>query len=430
MASLNASIASECLQLKNYVASYASTRAYAGAFECFYNALGNKNPDFLPSDETSRRYFDLWDKAGEELPDAAAAADTYLWCAAVSFDLGLLFDSTSPLNFFLSILYPNLLMNISHTFCDMYADEETTRKNQEIFQSLRSTLSERIERSDWMTPYSKARAMEKVNAMQCHHGIFDWSKYEADMPVSSDICSAMHEIGISYVTKMMSYSGENKDLDHIVASLYLTPATGIPAYAPNSFYIRNCNAMCILPSTSILTDMNPELPFQTFVIAHEICHGFDSEGSRYNANGEFGDWWSIDDKLEFKKKQNQLIDAFNQYYIGGSTFCNGAKTIDEDMADLGGLEISWYNALKSLSIKYDGAELEDMKRRFFKTYALLWAQYKTLEEKIKSVGNDEHSAYEYRVNGIVNNIDDWYSLFDVTPQSRFYLSADRRVHLW
>ena len=430
VADLDAGVAGECRQLEKYVASFATTKADVGALARFSEALGNRNPDFIPSDEVSRQYFGLLDRVGQELPDAVDAADAYLWCMAVSYDLGLLSDPTSQLNFFLTILYPNLLMNISHTFCDMYANPETIRKNKEIFESLRSTMGERIDRSDWMTPYSKARAIEKVDAMECHLGILDWSRYEADMPVSDDICSALHEIGACYVTKMMRISGESHNLDHIVASLYCTPGIGIPAYAANSFYLRNCNAMCILPSTSILTEMNPEFPFQTYVIAHEICHGFDADGALYNALGEFGDWWSIDDKLEFRKRQNQLIEIFNQYYVGGTTFCDGARTTDEDMADLGGLEIAWYTAVRTLEKKYSGDELTEMKRRFFKSYAVFWAQYISPEEKIALVGKDEHSLLEYRVNGIVNNIDDWYQLFDVTPQSKFYLSPERRVSLW
>ena len=136
------------------------------------------------------------------------------------------------------------------------------------------------------------------------------------------------------------------------------------------------------------------------------------------------------DRLVFKRKQDQLTGIFNQYYVGGKTFCNGAKTITEDMADLGGLEIAYRTTARELEGKFGGDELMEMKRRFFRSYAVLYAQYSSLEEKIKQVQNDVHSINEYRINGIVNNIDDWYQLYDVTPKSRLYLSPERRVHLW
>ena len=291
-------------------------------------------------------------------------------------------------------------------------------------------MAERIGQSEWMSPYTKAIAREKIDAMECHTGILDWSKYEADMPVSGDFCSALHEIGRSYVSKLMANSGDNTSLDHIIASLYIMTTGGSRAYTANAFYIQTVNAMCILPSTSILMDMNTEFPFLTYIIGHEMCHGFDANGANFNARGELGDWWAIDDRLVFKKKQEQLIGIFNQYYVDGLTFCNGAKTITEDMADLGGMEIAWITTSRELEEKYGGEELQEMKRRFFKSYAVFYAKYTSIEEKLKLVEEDDHTLNEYRVNGIVNNIDDWYQLFDVTPDSKYYLAPERRVYLW
>ena len=120
----------------------------------------------------------------------------------------------------------------------------------------------------------------------------------------------------------------------------------------------------------------------------------------------------------------------NQYYVDGLTFCNGAKTITEDMADLGGMEIAWITTSRELEEKYGREELQEMKRRFFKSYAVFYAKYTSIEEKLKLVEEDDHTLNEYRVNGIVNNIDDWYQLFDVTPDSKYYLAPERRVYLW
>ena len=100
------------------------------------------------------------------------------------------------------------------------------------------------------------------------------------------------------------------------------------------------------------------------------------------------------------------------------------------MADLGGLEIAYYTTARELESKFGGEELLEMKRRFFRCYAILYAMYFSLDEKLELVKNDEHSLNEYRVNGIVNNIDDWYQLFDVTPERKFYLAPERRVYLW
>ena len=425
---LDASIPAECRKMKNYVKSFEATKSGKSAFECFASALGNKNPDFLPADSMTRQCFGLVDKM--ESTEMKEAADAFLWCAAVCFDMDIILHPVTQLNFFMTVLYPNLLVNISHTFCDMYAKPECGVRNKDIFESLRSTMAERIDQSEWLSPYTKAGARKKIDAMECHTGMLDWSIYEADMPASGDFCSALHEVGCSQISKLIAISGDNCNLDHIIAAYYMTPMTGSSAYSANSFYLRNANAMCILPSTSLLMDMNPEFPFLTYIIGHEMCHGFDADGANYNERGELCDWWSIDDRLVFKRKQDQLTGIFNQYYVGGKTFCNGAKTITEDMADLGGLEIAYRTTARELEGKFGGDELMEMKRRFFRSYAVLYAQYSSLEEKIKQVQNDVHSINEYRINGIVNNIDDWYQLYDVTPKSRLYLSPERRVHLW
>ncbi|MCQ2156315.1 MAG: hypothetical protein MJY57_03845 [Bacteroidales bacterium] len=425
---LDAGNPAECRLLKEYVESFAATKAGSGAIGRFASALGNRNPDFVPSGSATRQYFELAEKMeGTEMKEAAAA---FLWCAAVAFDMDFKLNARTQTKFIQTALYPNLQTNMSHKFCDENVDPECGARNRAIFEALRSTMGERIERSEWMTPYTKACAREKLDAMECHTGILDWSRYEAEMPVSGDFCSALHEVGVSNISKLMAISGENGNLDHLIAISSMTPFLAATAYAANSFYIKNANAMCILPSSTLLMDMNPEFPFMTYVIAHELCHGFDSDGASYNALGQFGDWWSINDRLVFKKKQEQLIGIFNQYYVGGTTFCNGARTTAEDMADLGGLEIAYYTTARELEKKYSGEELLEMERRFFKSYAVFYAQHFSLEEKIKHAAEDEHSINEYRINGIVNHIDDWYRLFDVTPERKLYLSPDRRVSLW
>ena len=428
LSNLDAGVPDECVQIKEYFSRVASpTKAADGAFDRFAAALGNANPYFVPTDDASRQYFELIDGMGNDMLEAANA---FIWCSAASLDISVVFEPENMANVLVAFLSPNLLMNMSHTFCDLYSTAENIRKNKEVFEGLRNTMIERIEKSEWMTARTKTLAREKLEAMECHTGILDWAKYEADMPVSSDFCSAFHEVCSSYITKLMNNSGDDDNIDHIIAAAYMTPFVGYPAYDANSFYLRTCNTMCILPSTEILMDMNPDFPFISYVIAHEMCHGFDTEGCSYNASGEFGDWWAAEDKLEFVKKKEQLIDIFNQYYVGESVFCDGAMTIDEDMADLGGMEIAWYTALKELEGKYTGDQLLDMKRRFFKSYAVFYAQYLSLEDKIKSVREQVHSINEYRVNGIVNHIEDWYSCFDVTSEQTYFLSPGRRVHFW
>ena len=428
LADLDANVPEECARIKEFIARNTSrTKAAGSAFERFGAALGNENPDFVPTDDVTRQYFEAIDGMGNDMVDAANA---FLWCVAASIDINILFEPETMINFLMVFLSPNLLMNMSHTFCDTYTTAENIRKHKAIFEDLRSTMIERVGRSEWMTASTKALAREKLEAMECHTGILDWPKYEADMPDATDFCSAFHEVSASYITKLMGVSGDNSNIDNIIAAAYMMPMVGYPAYEANSFYLRNCNTMCILPSTEVLMDMNSDFPFINFVIAHEMCHGFDSEGCDYNARGEFGDWWTKEDKLAFGKKKDSLIELFNHYQVTESVYCNGALTINEDMADLGGMEIAWYNAERELESKYRGDELREMERRFFKSYAVFYAKYISLDDKIKAVSDQDHSLYEFRINGILNNIGDWYSLFDVTGGQKYCMAPELRVHFW
>lgn len=124
----------------------------------------------MPTDDATRRYFEIIDGMGNDMLEAANA---FLWCAAASLDINVLFEPETMANVLLTFMSPNLLMNISHTFCDSYTTAGNIRKNEEIFEVLRNTMIERIDLSEWMTPGTKALAREKLEAMKCHTGILD-----------------------------------------------------------------------------------------------------------------------------------------------------------------------------------------------------------------------------------------------------------------
>lgn len=167
LSSLDAGVPDECMQIKEYIARTAASSAKAadGAFEHFSAALGNANPDFVPTDDATRQYFELIDGMGNDMLEAANA---FLWCSAESLDINILFEPETMVNVLLAFMSPNLLMNIPHTFCDSYTTAENIRKNEEVFEGLRNTMIERIDKSEWMTAGTKMLAREKLEAMECH----------------------------------------------------------------------------------------------------------------------------------------------------------------------------------------------------------------------------------------------------------------------
>jgi len=170
------------------------------------------------------------------------------------------------------------------------------------------------------------------------------------------------------------------------------------------------------------------------VIGHEIGHGFDDQGSKYDGQGRLEDWWTESDRAEFEKRTSALIaqyDGFSPAQLNGSHHVNGALTIGENIGDLGGLGIAWKAYLLSL----DGQEppvVDDLTgaQRFFLSWAQAWQQKSRDEEVIRLLSIDPHSPNEFRCNQIVRNIDEFYDAFNVDSNDNLWLNPAERVTIW
>jgi predicted metalloendopeptidase len=174
------------------------------------------------------------------------------------------------------------------------------------------------------------------------------------------------------------------------------------------------------------------------VIGHEIGHGFDDQGSRYDGRGALVDWWTVEDRSEFEARTRALVDQFNAYsptQLSDEYSVNGALTIGENIGDLGGLSI----ALKAYLLSRDdvSASHEDASgdgftpvQRFFLGWAQVWRTAVRNEEAVRRLAVDPHSPPEFRCNGAARNIDAFYDAFDVQPGDGLYLEPSARVTIW
>ena len=161
-------------------------------------------------------------------------------------------------------------------------------------------------------------------------------------------------------------------------------------------------------------------------IGHELCHAFDSSGAQYGPDGKCLEWWTISDKLRYKEKQNQMKSLYNQFVISSDgSSVSGERTLDENLADLGGFTVAYDTFLSQKIDELTDEELIEQRKVFFQSFAIYWA--------IPDKGdweNDVHSPYEFRIRGVVCNMDDWYNLYDVKFGDTYYLSPDQRIILW
>jgi putative endopeptidase len=176
---------------------------------------------------------------------------------------------------------------------------------------------------------------------------------------------------------------------------------------------------------------------------HEIIHGFDSNGAKFDQLGNYGPLWANEsDSQEFAKRAQQLIDYYSSLEI--MPFVTGLKndgayTVAENVADLDGFFLAYDSYKKHLEKQgFTGKQLRLQKQRFYEAYGYLWsskwsadyAKDRTLGNDSKGVKKDNHSLFRERVNGVVTNTDDWYDLFDVKTSDKLYVAPEKRIRIW
>jgi endothelin-converting enzyme/putative endopeptidase len=167
------------------------------------------------------------------------------------------------------------------------------------------------------------------------------------------------------------------------------------------------------------------------VIGHELSHGFDDKGSKFDGNGNLRMWWTEEDRAEFEKRAGGLVEQYNGFEAIEGKYVNGELTLGENIGDLGGLSVAY--AAYRLSLGDSPAPVIDGltgDQRFFLGWAQIWRRLYRDPELVRRLNVDPHSPSEFRVNGIVRNMDAWYDAFEVSEDDELYLAPEDRVRIW
>ena len=167
------------------------------------------------------------------------------------------------------------------------------------------------------------------------------------------------------------------------------------------------------------------------VIGHELSHGFDDKGSKYDGHGNLRKWWTEEDRAEFEKRAAGLVEQYGKFEPIEGNFVNGKLTLGENIGDLGGLSVAY----EAYRLSLDGKEAPVIDgltgdQRFFLGWSQAWRRLYRRQELLKRLIDDPHSPSEYRVNGIVRNMDAWYKAFDIGKDAELYLAPEDRVRIW
>ena len=345
-------------------------------------------------------------------------------------------------NNFLSIY---LRYELSRAFAQAYVTSGQKQLMTGYAEELRQTFRERIQQYDWMSDASKQNATDKLNNMTFNIGAPDewFDEGIADLSQEQtlfDDIRALRRAKMNLSCKLVGMTTKRASFHQIILTLPLTTV--------NACYVGSGNYMNILPAYMLAPTYNPDMSdahnyANMMAWGHEIIHGFDTNGAKFNQAGNLGALWANEnDSQEFQKRAQQLIDYYSSMDVMPFETAlknDGEFTVAENVADLGGFFLAYDSYTKHLKKQgFQGEQFRLQQKRFYEAYAYLWsakwtaehAKNRTLGNEPKGVAKDVHSLFRERVNGIVTNTDDWYDLFDVKPTDKLYLAPENRIRIW
>ncbi len=304
---------------------------------------------------------------------------------------------------------------------------EAKERMETLVSNLIKAYEVSIKELDWMSDATKAEALDKLSKFTPKIGYPDkWKEYEFEI-MGDDFFGNMRRAQLYEYNRELAKLGQPIDRDE----WGMTPQTVNAYYNPTMNEIVFPAAILQAPFFNLNADDAVNYGSIGAVIGHEIGHGFDDTGSTFDGDGAMRNWWTDTDKEEFKKRTGALIEQYNQYEVLPGLNVNGEFTLGENIGDLGGLSI----ALKAYNMALNGADAPVMdgftgEQRVFIGYAQSWRS-KSRDEALRvQVNTDSHSPADFRVNGIVRNVPEFYTAFKVTEEDSLYLAPEQRVKIW
>ena len=305
---------------------------------------------------------------------------------------------------------------------------ESKVRMEQLVANLRKAYETSIQELTWMSDETKEKALKKLSKFR--HKIGYPSHWE---DITGLKIEANDLVGNIKRAAIFEYK---KDLDKISKEVdreewHISPQTVNAYYHPTLNEIVFPAAILQAPFFSMDADDAVNYGGIGAVIGHEMGHGFDDQGAKFDGDGTMTNWWSDSDLLEFKRRTKRLVDQFGAYEPVSGHFVNGAFTLGENIGDLGGMTIALKAYQMSAESKQD-VVLDGFTgvQRFFIGWAQIWPRNYRQEELINRLVTDPHSPSEYRVNGIVANIPEFYEAFKVKDTDKLYIAPDKRVKIW
>lgn len=310
-------------------------------------------------------------------------------------------------------IYPN---EISKNYNNKYLSDDTKNYISNLTNEIIKEYEDMINTS-WMDNETKSKAVTKLNNIKINIGTSYIKDFSSTYDFDSNLSLVKNIINLNKVVRAASY----EMLDTT------TTTNALPDYTFNAYYDVTSNSINILTgSTKVIKDINNKyenLGSIGFIIAHEISHAFDNNGSKFDENGLLSNWYTTSSQEKYQEIQNKVIDYYNNYEIIHNVSNNGTRTIGENIADLGAME-----CITNILIK-NNANKKDYQTTY-ESFAKVWANNYSKSTKVLQSLIDTHSPNEIRVNGVLSSTKKFYETYKIDSKDLMYIEPEKRVNIW
>lgn len=316
---------------------------------------------------------------------------------------------------------------LGQLYVEAYFNEQAKQEIYDLVTHLQRALAGRIQRLDWMGDETKGKALEKLDTFMPLLGYPDtWKDYSEVKADKSHVENFLETIQVDWQYRISRIDGpvDRKEWG-------MSPATVNAYYWPNTNQLTFPAGILQPPFFDAAGDFAANYGGIGMVIGHEMLHGFDDDGSKYDKDGNMRSWWTKEDREAFEARVKKLEEQYSAYEVNGRHI-NGKLTLGENIADLGGILLALDGLHNKLEESGQRQPVEGLtpEQRFFISNAFTWGQNMRPELRMQYLITDPHSPNLYRVNGVVVNCDAFYEAFDVKPEHALYVPPKDRVRIW
>lgn len=302
----------------------------------------------------------------------------------------------------------------SYYYSKKYLDKEVEKYLEGMFLKIKNTYQELLLQNEWLSDNTKKRAVTKLEKMNLVMGSEkrDFSDYAS---LNLGNCLIENIIQIHHVQNLFKLEKEKnfiREVNHLEVNAYYSPISQ-SVYVPTAFYSL----------IDLKKDKTTQLGSIGMIMAHEVSHGFDFNGSWYDEEGRYLEWWTKKDRENYQKYKERVVDYYSHYEVISGLFIDGNRTVNENIADLGAIQCI------SKILLNEKASDEDI-RKVYKEYAKLWVEESSDWYRKVLLLMDTHSPNLYRVNAVLSSTNLFYRVYSLKPWDKMYISKEKRVRVW